>query len=57
MRKGDDRECVMGICGVCSEVFVMFKRYNNFITGLGRPWGFQEVEATRFHEGGSVCQS
>jgi len=31
------------------EIFIKKWRYSNPITGLDRPWGFQEGEAPRFH--------
>jgi len=35
---------------VIETSFFKGKRSNNPITGLGRPWGFQEVEAPRFQD-------
>ena len=35
-------------CKITSYEWHMCKKARNSITGLGRPWGFQEVEAPRF---------
>jgi len=49
---------VLNICGMgtwmerrnCYKIHSAYKRYSNPITGLERPWGFQDVEAPRFQD-------
>ena len=37
-------------CIFCGFCFMVLSNNSNSITGLDRPWGFQEVEAPRFQE-------
>jgi len=35
---------------ICIHKHILVKRYSNPITGMDRPWGFQDVEAPRFQD-------